>query len=242
MSAHKPISELVLLMSLLALPALALAESQNISTAKQMMAQKNYDEALKYFSAAGKAEPTNAEAFKGVGYVYIYKGDKAKALPYLKYALQLNPADTQLKTYVDQLSGTASPAPAAGGATQMIQYGNYYIQQKQYDNAIGWFNKATQAEPNNAKAWKGLGYAYAYKSDKTNAITALERSVALDASDTGAAGYLAQLKGSSPVATASAAPAASAQAGEPEAAKSGVNPWVMGSTVAILGAVMLLLF
>lgn len=229
-----------LLLALAALPALALAEDKNVTYGKQMMGQKRYDEAIQYFGAAIKADPRSAEAYKGLGYAYVYKGDKAKAVQYLKYASQLNPSDSQLAAYVSQLGGGA--AAAGGGAAQMVQYGNYYLQQKQYDNALGWFYKGTQAEPGNAKAWKGLGYAYAYKGDKANAITALEKAAALDAGDSQLHGYLASLKGSQPSATPSAAAAPTAQASQGEAPSGGVNPWVMGSTVAVLGAVMLFLF
>jgi tetratricopeptide (TPR) repeat protein len=212
--------------------------AQYVQWGNQMLQQKKYDDAIKYFGGAAKADPKDAAAYKGLGYAYAYKGDKAKAVQYLKYSLQLNPSDSGLQAYVNQLSG-AGAAPAAGGAAQAIQYGNYYQQQRNYDAAIGWYNKATQAEPSNARAWQALGNAYYGKGDKANAVMAWDRAVALDPSNVQLANYVAQLKG----ATASAAPAAGTQAEAPSvAATPGVNPWVMGGTVAVLGAIMLFVF
>lgn len=213
--------------------------AQYVQWGNQMLQQKKYDDAIKYFGGAAKADASDAAAYKGLGYAYAYKGDKAKALQYLKYSLQLNPSDSGLQAYVNQLGGASTGAPAAGGAAQALQYGNYYQQQKNYDAAIGWYNKATQAEPSNARAWQALGNAYYGKGDKANAVMAWDKAVALDPSNTQLANYVAQLKG----ATASAAPAAGTQAEAPSvAATPGVNPWVMGGTVAVLGAIMLFVF
>ena len=217
------------------------ANLQYVQWGNQMLQQKKYDDAIKYFGGAAKADPKDAAAYKGLGYAYAYKGDKAKALQYLKYSLQLNPSDSSLQAYVTQLGGGAATAAApAGGTAQAIQYGNYYQQQHNYDAAIGWYNKATTAEPGNARAWQALGTSYYSKGDKANAIMAWDRSLQADPSNTQLANYVAQLKGS---ATASAAPAAETQAEAPSvAATPGVNPWLMGGTVAVLGAIMLFVF
>ncbi len=231
------ISKIAFAAMLSASASLFAANAQYVQWGNQMLQQKKYDDAIKYFGGAVKADPRDAAAYKGLGYAYAYKGDKAKALQYLKYSLQLNPSDSGLQAYVNQLGGATA---AGGGAAQAIQYGNYYQQQRNYDAAIGWYNKATQAEPGNPRAWQALGNAYYGKGDKANAIMAWDRAVALDPSNIQLANYVAQLKGS---ATASAAPAASSQADAPSvAATPGVNPWVMGGTVAVLGAIMLFVF
>jgi tetratricopeptide (TPR) repeat protein len=226
-----------LLSGLYFLPTRAQANSQYVQWGNQMLQQKKYDDAIKYFTGAAKADPQDATAYKGLGYSYMYKGDKTKALEYLNYSLQLNPDDSALKGYIDQVNGAG--APAAGGATQAVQYGNYYLQQKNYDAAIGWYNKATQADPTNAHAWQALGNAYYGKNDKTNAIASWEHSVALDPNNTQLTAYLAQLKGS---ANTSSAQATDAQTEGPTLTEAGMNPWVMGGTVAVLGAVMLFVF
>jgi tetratricopeptide (TPR) repeat protein len=231
------ISLLGLFAALLCLSAQVQAASQYVQWGNQMLQQKKYDDAIKYFSGAAKADPEDAAAYKGLGYGYMYKGDKTKALEYLNYSLQLDPSDSALKSYVDQINGSTSSA-ATGSAAQSIQYGNYYAQRKNYDAAVGWYNKATQAEPSNAHAWQALGNAYYGKADKANAVIAWERSVSLDPSNTQLAAYLTQIKGSSATAATQTTETQTSVA----ANEAGANPWVMGGTVAVLGAVMLFLF
>lgn len=167
---------------------------------------------------------------------------------------------------------------------QYVQYGNQLLQQKQYDRAIQYFGAAVKADPRNAAAYKGLGYASMGKRDVTNGIKYMEYSLRLnpgdtplrqylgrtyqgygnqyfqrgdrasalawwkkaietDPSNTQLANYVAQIEGTQRQATASAAPAPTAQAEEPATvATPGVNPWAMGGLVVALGAIMLLAF
>ena len=227
--------------ALLALPGLSRADAaQYDQWGTQMLQQKKFDEAAKYFTEAIKSNGRDATAYKGLGYAFAYKGDKAKALPYLKYSLQLNPGDASLQSYVNQLgaAGPGTPALAAapsGEAATAIQYGNTYLQQKNYASAVGWFKKATQAEPQNAKAWQLLGNASFAMGDRSEALSAWDQAIALDPTNSSLISYVAQVKASSP------APAV-ASGSTPTVSAPGVNPWVLGGTVAALGAIMLFVF
>jgi tetratricopeptide (TPR) repeat protein len=232
------ISRFGLFVLLALLPAFAIADAaQYVQWGNQMIAAKKYDDALKYFAGAAQADPRNAGAYKGMGYAYVYKGDKAKALKYLNYSLQLNPSDSALKQYVGTLGG--SPTPAASGADQAYQNGVRYMQAKQYQYAAYYFNQATLSDPNSAKAWQGLGNAFYAQGNKPKALDAWDKAVSLDPSNTQLASYVASLKGSSPEAPVQTAAAPSAS---PEDKKAGFNPWIMGGTIVALGAVMLFLF
>jgi tetratricopeptide (TPR) repeat protein len=238
--SRNAISTFGLLAALSCAPTWCAADTQYVQWGNKMLQQKNYDSAIQYFGGAIKADGKDAAAYKGLGYAYAYKNDKAKALQYLKYSLQLNPSDSALQAYVTQLDGGSAAPAAGGGAAQALQYGNYYYQQKNYDAAVGWYTKATQADASNAKAWQALGNGYYGKGDKPDAINAWNKAVALDPSNTQLAAYVNQLQGA---ATASSAPAASTQAEAPATVSTpGVNPWIMGATVAALGAVMLFVF
>jgi len=227
------------------LPAFAVADAaQYVGWGNQMIAAKKYDDALKYFGGAIKADPKNAAAYKGMGYAYVYKGDKAHAVQYLNYAAQLNPSDTALKQYVATLGGGSAAGAGATAGAQAYQNGVRYMQAKQYQYAAYYFNQATQTDAGNAKAWQGLGNAFYAQGNKAKAIEAWDKAVALDPSNTQLASYVASLKGA-PAATASAEAAPAAAAGTEgggEEKKAGFNPWIMGGTVAALGAVMLFLF
>jgi tetratricopeptide (TPR) repeat protein len=225
---------------LLLLPSMVLANAaQYVQWGNQMLAQRQYDKAIQYFSGAAKEDPRNAAAYKGLGYAYAYKGDRAKAAQYLQYSLQLNPNDAQLKAYAQQLGVPAGAGAAAGGAggagATAYQNGVRYLQGKQYPYAAYYFNQATQAEPNNAKYWQGLGNAFYGQGSKEKAVAAWEKAVALDPSNTQLAGYVASLKGSG---SGGNTASAGAEADETK----GMNPWFMGGTVATLGAIMLFVF
>lgn len=187
------ISKFGLLAALLVLPALASANAQYLQWGNQMLQQRKYDEAIKYYGAAAKADPRDAAAYKGLGYASMGKRDLNNGVKYMEYSLQLNPSDQGLRQYL--------------GKTYQ-GYGNQYYQKGDKASAIAWWNKAVKTDPSNTQL----------------------------------VAYLASLQGPA-TSTASAAPAPTAQAEEPAAAATpGVNPWVMGSTVAVLGAVMLFVF
>jgi tetratricopeptide (TPR) repeat protein len=185
------ISKFGLLAALLIVPAFASANAQYLQWGNQMLQQRKYDEAIKYYGAAAKADPRNASAYKGLGYAAMGKRDVANGIKYMEYSLQLNPSDQGLRQYL--------------GKTYQ-GYGNQYYQRGDKASAIAWWNKAVKTDPSNTQL----------------------------------AAYLASVQGTA--STASAAPAPAAQAQEPAASTPGVNPWVMGSTVAILGAIMLFVF
>jgi tetratricopeptide (TPR) repeat protein len=232
------ISRFGLFLMLALIPAFAIADAaQYVQWGNQMIAAKKYDDALKYFGGAVKADPRNAAAYKGMGYAFVYKGDKNQALKYLNYSLKLNPSDATLQQYVTTLGG--GQAPAGSGSDQAYQNGIRYMQAKQYQYAAYYFNQATMNDPNSAKAWQGLGNAFYAQGNKPKALDAWDKAVALDPSNTQLANYVSSLKGSSP-----ASPSEPSQAAAPQAEdkKAGFNPWILGGTIVALGAVMLFLF
>lgn len=230
------ISRFGLMVILSLLPVYAIADAAKyVQWGNQMIAAKKYDDAMKYFGGAIKEDPQNAAAYKGLGYAYVYKGDKAHALQYLSYSLKLNPSDGALQQYVTTLGG--GQAQAAPATDQAYQNGVRYMQAKQYQYAAYYFNQATMGDPNSAKAWQGLGNACFAQGNKPKAIEAWDRAISLDPSNSQLASYVASLKGTAATTAPEATPAAAA-----EEKKEAFNPWIMGGTIVALGAVMLFLF
>lgn len=148
--------------------------------------QRQYDKAIQAYSAALKADRRNAAAWKGLGNAYYAKRDKQNALKYYKYALQLNPNDRQLAAFVSKVS-----SGRAGGGDPLARATHFY-KARQYDQAIQAFNQVIARDPNNAKAYQGLGNAYYAKGDKPNAVKAYRRSVQLNPSNTALSNFLAR--------------------------------------------------
>ena len=94
------------------------------------------------------------------------------------------------------------------------------------------------------KVYQGYGNQYYQRGDKASALAWWNKAVKTDPSNTPLANYIASLS-AQPAAAASAPAAANAGAAagaDASAGTPGVNPWVMGGTVAVLGAVMLFIF
>ncbi len=175
-------------------PSVARAADANLSAqwvayGQRLYSQQQYDPAMQAFSTAAKADSSDAAAWKGVGNCLVMKKDYAGALKYYKYALQLDPNDAQLATFVQRLSAYgAQSAPAA----DPMALGRQYYSAGQYDSAIQQFNLATSANPNNAAAYQDLGNCYYAKSDKTDAVTAYQRSLQINPDNNGLKAFLAR--------------------------------------------------
>jgi tetratricopeptide (TPR) repeat protein len=194
-SLSNSISRFGLLLTLIVLSAFShAAGEQYVQYGNQMLQQRQYDKAIQYYSAALKADPQNAAAYKGLGYAAMGKRDVSNGIKYMEYALRLNPNDSGLRQYL-------------------------------------------------GKTYQGYGNQYYKRGDKASALAWWKKAVATDPSNTQLAAYVAQLSGAGAAATPSQEPAPTAKAEEPATLSTpGVNPWIMGGTVAVLGAIMLLAF
>lgn len=205
-----------------------------------MMGRKQYADAQKYFRGAIKADPRNFEAYKGMGYSYVFLNDKPHAIQYLRYALQINPNDARLTQYLSQIGGGALAA-GPSKSEQDYQTGIKYMQAHQYQYAAYSFNQCTTEDPNSSKGWQGLGNAFYAEAQKEKAIDAWKHALAIDPGNAQLANYVDSIEGPSSNAAPEQA-SASPEAPAPQAKSSGINPWIMGGTIAALGAVMLFLF
>ncbi len=160
-------------------PALA---QKWVAYGQQLFASQKYDDALKAFSTAARADPRNAAAYKGIGNAYYYKKDTANALKYYKYAYQLNPQDAALGSFITKLSASAGAGGAAGGSP--ADMAARYYQAKRYDEAIQYYNQALASNPNDAKSWQMLGNCYYAKKDNDKAVEAYKKSLQLNPSNT----------------------------------------------------------
>ena len=112
-------TEFVLLGCLLA-AALGRAQStasQYSLAGNNLYAQKNYDQAIRYYKAALNADASNWQAFQGLGNCYYAKGDKAQALSNYQQSLNLHPDNPGLSSFTDSLraqsNATSQPTPMA---------------------------------------------------------------------------------------------------------------------------------
>lgn len=161
-----------------------------VAYGQQLYAQQQYDKAVQAFSTAAKANSADPAAWKGLGNALYAKKDYANALKYYKYALQLNRNDAQLAQFVQRLEGSMAQQGQQGSDPMAL--GGRYYQARQYDYAIQQYNLATQQNPNNAKAYQGLGNSYYAKGNKPQAVAAYKRALQIEPSNTQLAAFLAR--------------------------------------------------
>lgn len=164
--------------------------TQWIAYGQQQYALRQYDKSIQAFGNATKYNSADPAAWKGLGNALYAKRDYANALKYYKYALQLNPNDAQLATFVQRLA----TATQGGGqaAADPVALATRYYQARQYDSAIQEYNAALARNPNNDKAYQGLGNCYYAKGDKAQAVDAYKRSLQINPSNTGLKAFLAR--------------------------------------------------
>ena len=114
--------------------------------------------------------------------------------------------------------------------TNGIKYMDYSLQLNPGDNGLRRYLGQT---------YQGYGNQYYQRGDKTSAMAWWNKAVQTDPSNTQLAAYLNNLRAQNATQQAQAAPP---KANPKEEKQGGVNPWAMGGTVALLGAIMLFVF
>jgi tetratricopeptide (TPR) repeat protein len=175
----------------------------------------------------------------------------------------------------------ALPALVPADSGSYVAWGSQLLAQQKYQDAIRYFSAAMTADPRDAAAYRGIGYAYMGLREDSQGLPYMEYSLRLNPTDSGLRAYLARIyqsygnryyqggdkthalawwdkaltvdPGNTPLADYVAQVRASAAASNPVAAAPsakkagtlsapGMNPWIMGGTVVVLGAIMIFLF
>jgi len=146
------------------LQAQTTSADQYVAAGQQLLRSNNYTQAAQYFLAATKVDPNNAGAYQGLGNCYYMAGRKSDALVYYQRALTLQPSNTQLAQFTQNLQAQLNSSTAAPGAMGMavdpLTQGSSLFQQKQYMAAIPYFQRAAQQNPSDYRAFYYLGYSY----------------------------------------------------------------------------------
>ncbi len=138
---------------------------------------KRYAEALTAFDAAVKLKPDNLLYLQNLGYVHVELGEKLKAMDVAqKLAIRDKTKSAELLSYLNK-----PPEPKT--AEEFVARGEKLLAEKEYDEALDAFQKATQLKPDLFSAQKGLGAAYAANYLPTQSLAAYEKALALKPND-----------------------------------------------------------
>ncbi len=153
------------------------SSDQYYAAGNQYYSAKNYVQAAQYYNAAVKMNPNNGQAYQGLGNCYYALGRKADALTFYQRASALQPGNAQLAQFVQNLQaqvGGTGATPGAGmgqaqAAPNYLNTGYSLFQQRQYAQAIQYFNAAIQQNPNDYRPYYYAGYAYYNTGNAKNA-------------------------------------------------------------------------
>jgi hypothetical protein len=96
------------------------------------------------------------------------------------------------------LMGLVSPSGAQDQSAQYLQAGNTFYSQKNYDQAIRYYQAATQMNANSWQAYQGLGGCYYAKGDNSNALKNYQKSLDINPNNPQVSQFVTYLKSQSP--------------------------------------------
>jgi tetratricopeptide (TPR) repeat protein len=160
---------------LLSRPELSLAQAtgaaQYYAAGNQLYTARNYAQAAQYYSAATKMDPNYSPAYQGLGNCFYALGRRSDALAFYQRALALNPSNAQLSQFVQSLQNQLGAAgqPALVATPTAMQQGITLMKQRQYADALPFFQQAISDTPNDYRPYYYAGYASAMTRDNKDA-------------------------------------------------------------------------
>ena len=143
-----------------------------ITSAKVYINQQNYDKALEQAKLATEKVPENAEAWYVLGDAYGYKKMYREMSDAFKKSLAISPK------YLEQINLQLNQY-----YRDIFQEGIDQINNGQLDKAAASFTLCAELAPEQADAFKNLGYTYAQDNKDSLAIEAYLKSFELDSTD-----------------------------------------------------------
>jgi hypothetical protein len=95
------------------------------------------------------------------------------------------------------LLGLAASSRAQDQSIQYLQAGNTFYSQKNYDQAIRYYQAATQINANSWQAYQGLGGCYYAKGDNSNALANYQKSLDINPNNPQVSQFVTYLKSQS---------------------------------------------
>jgi RNA polymerase sigma-70 factor (ECF subfamily) len=149
-------------------------EAENLTAEGwKLWGQRNLTEAEAKFIEATEKDPTNDNAFQGLGWAQLNQGKKLNAKDSFEKCVKLNPKNSAALNGLgwiahgrgdtdEAITWWEKAVKAQPGATASLSgLTQVYMEQEQYEKAVKYYNMWLKAEPNNADAKTGLKEAKA---------------------------------------------------------------------------------
>ena len=157
--------------------AFAYSSADYYKAGLQLYTAKNYSQAVRYFGAAKQLDPNNTAALQARGNCNYVLGNYPDALSDYQKVQAISPSDG-LAQFISKIqakinSTSAAPAPEPSTPNPYFTQGVSYFQQRQYAQAIPYFQQATHQDPGNYKPYYYLGFSQMMMRDSKDAAVAL---------------------------------------------------------------------
>ncbi len=158
------------------------------------MKAKRYEQAIRRYDKVVKATPKKAALYINLGFAYgelnKYRESAENYEKAIKYGAKDNNLHYNLAYAYDQLGRTKESikeyekAAALHPTVDVLSIlADYYLKDKQYDNAIRCYKKITELAPKRAAAYSSLGHVYGLKGESDREIEYYKISLRYDAED-----------------------------------------------------------
>ncbi len=168
----------------------------------------HYEQAIPRFVKAAELDPDFAQAYIYLGRSYVSLNKWSEALPPLRAALRLSPAETKKQVVdilIDALFAAATNEFKNGNfqssidhlreglsldsqsdnfkselAEALVAYGEELMAGDNYSEAIRTYGEVIRLSPNDFRAYFGLAGAYLQEGDFRKAVEAIQKAVLID--------------------------------------------------------------
>ena len=144
-----------------------------------------YTKAVECYDKAALLSPKH-ETYNELGNAYFKLFEFDKAAQYFEKAVELKPAEplyqNNLKTAQDSHNNLAADS-AKLLSLQFNEKGNSYHRSQEFDQAIFYYQKAIEENPNDPLIQRNLGGSYTARKDDLGALPAYLRAVEIDNND-----------------------------------------------------------
>ncbi len=159
---------------------------------RQLMAQGNFTEALRYFQEAVRLDPQHALYLTARGYAFLHSGDLEAAQSDFQKAAVIRPkydwahigqGDVlyQKKEYASAIAVYRKALDLGGDQAELYRrLCDAYFGLQEYDRALEQIEKLIKEQKKNHQAWYRRGLAYFYLGDYARALASYQQALALD--------------------------------------------------------------
>jgi tetratricopeptide (TPR) repeat protein len=157
-------------------PTEALTDTQELETPPAPeVGERPVDKLIDAFEDYAAGHPEVAQTYWAIGHIYSRMNDLNSAQNYFEQALNIQ-SDNQRQQRANQQVNNRV-------AQSLVQIGNAYLNEENYENAEQVYNQALSITPNQAEAWSSLGFIYARTERVQEAIQANQRVLEIRPND-----------------------------------------------------------